>query len=89
MLAPLLAGILTPNKTQEEWRNVFYVCGGFCILGTLVFGTQARGELQPWAVEQATVDVGEGQDVPGGLTNDAVVNGGLNRTIHSCQPIYT
>ncbi|XP_046343617.2 uncharacterized transporter slc-17.2-like [Haliotis rufescens] len=79
MLAPLLAGILTPNKTQEEWRNVFYVCGGVCILGTLVFGTQARGELQPWAVEQATVDVGEGQDVPGGLTNDAVVNGRLEK----------
>ncbi|XP_048250163.1 uncharacterized transporter slc-17.2-like [Haliotis rufescens] len=64
MVAPLLAGALTPNKTQEEWRNVFYVCAGFCALGSLVFGTQARGELQPWAVDQVEVDVGEGQEVP-------------------------
>ncbi|XP_048250788.1 uncharacterized transporter slc-17.2-like [Haliotis rufescens] len=64
MVAPLLAGVLTPNKTQEEWRNVFYVCAGFCALGSLVFGTQARGELQPWAVDQVEVDVGEGQEVP-------------------------
>ncbi|XP_071110137.1 uncharacterized transporter slc-17.2-like [Haliotis cracherodii] len=64
MVSPLLAGALTPNKTQEEWRNVFYVCAGFCVLGTLVFGTQARGELQPWAVDQVEVDVGEGQKVP-------------------------
>ncbi|XP_071110386.1 uncharacterized transporter slc-17.2-like [Haliotis cracherodii] len=64
MVSPLLAGALTPNKTQEEWRNVFYVCAGFCVLGTLVFGTQARGELQPWAVVQVEVDVGEGQEIP-------------------------
>ncbi|XP_071110371.1 uncharacterized transporter slc-17.2-like [Haliotis cracherodii] len=62
MVSPLLAGALTPNKTQEEWRNVFYVCAGFCALGTLVFGTQARGELQPWAVDQVEVDVGEGNE---------------------------
>ncbi|XP_071109883.1 uncharacterized transporter slc-17.2-like [Haliotis cracherodii] len=61
MVAPLIAGALTPNKTQEEWRNVFYVCGGFCVLGTVVFGTQARGELQPWAVDQVEVVVGEGE----------------------------
>ncbi|XP_046375135.2 uncharacterized transporter slc-17.2-like [Haliotis rufescens] len=61
---PTVAGALTPNKTQEEWRNVFYVCGGFCVLGTVVFGTQARGELQPWAVDQVEVIVGESKDVP-------------------------
>ncbi|XP_067658569.1 uncharacterized transporter slc-17.2-like isoform X1 [Haliotis asinina] len=64
MVAPLLAGVMTPHKTQEEWRNVFYVCGGFCVLGTLVFGTQARGELQPWAVEQVVIEVGEEHGVP-------------------------
>ncbi|XP_046580035.1 uncharacterized transporter slc-17.2-like [Haliotis rubra] len=49
-------------KTQEEWQNVFYVCGGFCLLGTVVFGTQARGEVQPWAVDQLEVVVGEGHE---------------------------
>lgn len=38
MIAPIVAGALTPNDTSEEWRNVFYVCAAFCILGTLVFG---------------------------------------------------
>ncbi|XP_046558800.1 uncharacterized transporter slc-17.2-like [Haliotis rubra] len=64
MVAPLIAGAFTPNKTQEEWRNVFYVCGGFCLLGTVVFGTQARGEVQPWAVNHGEVVVGEGEGVP-------------------------
>ncbi|XP_046559193.1 uncharacterized transporter slc-17.2-like isoform X1 [Haliotis rubra] len=64
MVAPLVAGALTPNKTQEEWRNVFYVCAGFCVIGIVVFGTMARGELQPWAVDKVEVDVGEGQDDP-------------------------
>ncbi|XP_067658752.1 uncharacterized transporter slc-17.2-like [Haliotis asinina] len=65
MVAPLLAGALTPNKTQEEWRNVFYVCAGFCALGTLVFGTLARGEVQPWAMDQVDVDVEvKAQEVP-------------------------
>ncbi|XP_046556711.1 uncharacterized transporter slc-17.2-like [Haliotis rubra] len=62
MVAPVIAGAMTPNKTQEEWRNVFYVCAGFCALGTLVFSTLARGELQPWAVDKVEVEEGEGQD---------------------------
>jgi len=49
ILAPLVTGALTPNKSQEEWRNVFYVCGAFCVLGTIVFGGFAVGEIQPWA----------------------------------------
>ncbi|XP_071109650.1 uncharacterized transporter slc-17.2-like isoform X1 [Haliotis cracherodii] len=63
MVAPLLAGALTPHKSQEEWRNVFYVCAGFCVLGIVVFGTQARGELQYWAVDQVEMEVVEEQRV--------------------------
>ncbi|KAL4221287.1 hypothetical protein ACF0H5_019550 [Mactra antiquata] len=52
MTAPLLAGYLTPNGTPEEWRNVFYVCAGFDILGIIVFGLFASGELQDWAKDE-------------------------------------
>ncbi|VDI83014.1 Hypothetical predicted protein [Mytilus galloprovincialis] len=53
MIAPIVAGALTPNDTSEEWRNVFYVCAAFCILGTLVFGGLARGEVQDWAKDNS------------------------------------
>ncbi|VDI06866.1 Hypothetical predicted protein [Mytilus galloprovincialis] len=41
--APLVAGDLTPNDTQEEWRNVFYICAAFSVIGIIVFGGFARG----------------------------------------------
>ncbi|XP_046577943.1 uncharacterized transporter slc-17.2-like [Haliotis rubra] len=82
-IAPLLAGALTPNKTQEEWRNMFYVCGGFCLLGAVVFGTLAQGELQPWAVDNVEIIVEEGKDVTdvSGKTSDAQ-NVSLNVEYH-------
>lgn len=49
MVAPIVAGALTPNRSQEEWRTVFYVCAGFDVLGALVFGFFSSGELQTWA----------------------------------------
>ncbi|CAC5398744.1 SLC17A5 [Mytilus coruscus] len=49
IVAPQIAGALTPNDTQEEWRNVFYVCAGFCLFGTIIYGSFARGEVQTWA----------------------------------------
>ncbi|XP_067659181.1 uncharacterized transporter slc-17.2-like [Haliotis asinina] len=49
MLAPLVAGALTPNDTPEEWRNVFYVCAGLISVGALVFGCTAETDMEPWA----------------------------------------
>ncbi|OWF55374.1 sialin-like isoform X2 [Mizuhopecten yessoensis] len=49
MVAPIVAGALTPNDTQAEWRNVFYVCAAFDLFGALVFGMFGSGELEPWA----------------------------------------
>lgn len=37
------------QRSQEEWRTVFYVCAGFDVLGALVFGFFSSGELQTWA----------------------------------------
>ena len=48
------------QHTQEEWRNVFYVCAGFDAFGILIFGLFASGELQEWA-----------KDVP--ITKDILV----------------
>ncbi|CAL1531040.1 unnamed protein product [Lymnaea stagnalis] len=60
IVAPLVVGALTPNKSQEEWRNVFYICGSLCLLGTIVFGSFAVGEVQPWAVLEEDFEI----DVP-------------------------
>ncbi|KAJ8320002.1 hypothetical protein KUTeg_001589 [Tegillarca granosa] len=49
MVAPIVAGALTPNQSPEEWRNVFYVCAGFDLFGALMFGFFSSGELEPWA----------------------------------------
>lgn len=38
------------QKTQEEWRLVFFLCAGVAMLGALVFGTLVRGEVQEWAL---------------------------------------
>ncbi|XP_071110605.1 sialin-like [Haliotis cracherodii] len=48
MIAPLVAGALTPNNTAEEWRHVLYICAGFLVAGTLIFSFLASGEAQPW-----------------------------------------
>jgi MFS family permease len=48
IFAPMVVGLLTPNGTQEEWRNVFYVCAGILCFGTIVFCLFADGEVQPW-----------------------------------------
>ena len=37
------------QKTQAEWRNVFYVCGGFTLFGAIVFGGFAKTDTEPWA----------------------------------------
>ena len=37
------------QNTQQEWRNVFYVCAAFDLLGIIVFGMFASGEMQSWA----------------------------------------
>ncbi|VDI73245.1 MFS transporter, ACS family, solute carrier family 17 (sodium-dependent inorganic phosphate [Mytilus galloprovincialis] len=57
MVAPIVAGALTPNDTQEEWRNVFYVCAAFCVVGIVVFGLFSSGEIQEWAKDREEIIV--------------------------------
>lgn len=54
LIAPIVAGILTSNGTQEEWREVFFVCAGFGVFGSLIFGLFASGELEDWSKDSIT-----------------------------------
>ncbi|XP_064611638.1 uncharacterized transporter slc-17.2-like [Liolophura sinensis] len=49
MIAPIVNAALTPDKSQAEWQRVFFMCGGFAVIGGVVFGVFVRGEVQPWA----------------------------------------
>ncbi|CAC5407400.1 SLC17A5 [Mytilus coruscus] len=57
MVAPIVTSILTPNDTAEEWRNMFYVCAGVCLLGIVVFGCLASGEVQEWAKDETEINI--------------------------------
>lgn len=45
------------QDTQEEWRNVFYVCAAFCVVGIVVFGLFSSGEIQEWAKDREEIIV--------------------------------
>ena len=35
--------------TQEEWRIVFFICGGINLIGAVFYLIFAQGEVQEWA----------------------------------------
>lgn len=45
------------QDTPEEWRNVFYLCAGFCVVGMVVFGCFSSGEIQEWARDKEDIVV--------------------------------
>ena len=40
--------------TQEQWRNVFYLCAGLSLLGEVVYVLFASSEPQPWSLNNNT-----------------------------------
>ncbi|XP_041378578.1 sialin-like [Gigantopelta aegis] len=70
MIAPLVAGVLTPNKTAEEWRNVFYVCAALAVAGAILYGCLISGELQPWARDKDTERAALPENDESDRTND-------------------
>jgi anaerobic C4-dicarboxylate transporter len=48
----LIVSFIFKQDTQEEWRNVFYVCAGFTVFGAVVFGLFVSGEVQEWAKDK-------------------------------------
>lgn len=45
---PLLVGLLTPNRTVEEWRIVFWIAFVIFNVTNIVYIIWASGEVQPW-----------------------------------------
>lgn len=54
VFAPYVVAILTTNKTQEEWRNVFILTAIVYFIGALSFLVFASAETQSWAKEKNT-----------------------------------
>uniref|UniRef100_A0A336LAC8 Sialin n=1 Tax=Culicoides sonorensis TaxID=179676 RepID=A0A336LAC8_CULSO len=50
IIAPTLTGFIVQNGVVEEWKIVFYISAGVCLLGAIMYGLMAEGDLQPWAV---------------------------------------
>ncbi|XP_055701822.1 vesicular glutamate transporter 1-like [Phlebotomus papatasi] len=49
ILAPMTAGLIAQNGTQDEWRVIFYISVGFCVIGCMVFAIFGKGSIQKWA----------------------------------------
>ncbi|XP_025079852.1 sialin-like [Pomacea canaliculata] len=70
MVAPLVVGALTPKRTAEEWRHVFYVCASIYVAAAMVYGVFAEGELQSWAVPPPLDDTVKGESAKGEDNNE-------------------
>ncbi|KAH9514177.1 hypothetical protein Btru_030472 [Bulinus truncatus] len=78
MIAPIIAGALTPNRTAEEWKAVFYMCAAVTAFGAVVFFFLADGELQEWAVPP---DLKIKMDIVAAHLDDTAQNNKTNDTV--------
>ncbi|XP_058832664.1 sialin [Topomyia yanbarensis] len=51
IVSPIITGHITSNKTDDEWRVVFYIAAGIYLVGCIIYWFWASGELQPWSIE--------------------------------------
>ncbi|KAH3787125.1 hypothetical protein DPMN_165246 [Dreissena polymorpha] len=58
-LSPVVAGVLTEEKTRENWQKVFYVAAGVYVFGAVFYAIFASGTVQAWAVTKETTEHGE------------------------------
>ena len=68
------------QNTQQEWRNVFYVCAAFDVLGIIVFGLFASGEMQEWARDpdyDTEITINKKTDIPPVTELDTNISNGL------------
>lgn len=52
IISPLVTGFIVQNESASEWQIVFYIASGLYLLGAVVYGLCASGELQSWAVQE-------------------------------------
>lgn len=71
IVSPIITGYLTVNKTDDEWRVVFYIAAGIYLIGCLIYWFWASGELQPWSIEAKEREAKElnGRKTSGGYVN--------------------
>lgn len=50
--APLAIGIITVDKTREQWRLVFYIAAAIYAFGAIFYAIFASGDLQSWAQDE-------------------------------------
>ena len=43
---------LSLQGTQEEWQRVFFVCAALSAFGGIFFAFFAKGDIQPWAIQE-------------------------------------
>ncbi|KAH9523352.1 hypothetical protein Btru_039822 [Bulinus truncatus] len=82
MIAPIIAGALTPNRSADEWRIVFYVCAAVVVFAAVVYFVLAEGELQEWAIPpelKIKMDIMAGHD--GDKHKNNQVNSGVDHRI--------
>ncbi|XP_060605670.1 uncharacterized transporter slc-17.2-like isoform X2 [Ruditapes philippinarum] len=66
IIASMTAGFLTPNGSQEEWQNVFFLAAGVNVIGAIAFLTCSDVYLQPWArgnQDEITIEVDESKEL--------------------------
>ncbi|XP_067133318.1 sialin-like [Centruroides vittatus] len=49
IVSPTITGQITTQKTQEEWKTVFFIAAGIYFVGAIFYGLFASGEKQNWS----------------------------------------
>jgi ACS family sodium-dependent inorganic phosphate cotransporter len=54
---------VSPQQSASEWQIVFYIASAIYLVGAVVYGLCASGEVQKWAmVEERTDNKGHKED---------------------------
>ncbi|MBN3305869.1 S17A5 protein, partial [Amia calva] len=56
IVAPIVVGHLTKQRTMAEWRTVFCLSAAISAVGALVFTVFGTGEPQSWALQDTETD---------------------------------
>ncbi|KAK2142033.1 hypothetical protein LSH36_1002g01003 [Paralvinella palmiformis] len=78
-LSPALVRLVTDNQGDKyRWQLMFYITGGFYMLGLLVFTFLGSAEIQPWAVIPVDSDAPDSDDSGGDGDATGVNNNGAS-----------
>lgn len=56
ILSPLIVGFITKNQTAEEWKIVFLLSAGICVIGLIFYLLFASGEKETWDEHDISYD---------------------------------